>query len=187
MTKVFISGSIKIKNIDSNIIKRLDNIIESKYSILVGDASGIDSSIQKYLKEKAVHNVTVYCTGNRARNNFGNWSTHNVLSSHRKGTREYFTAKDVEMAKACDYGFMIWDTQSAGTLSNTIELLKLNKKSLVYINKEKIFMTVKDPSNFISLISTMSETAIQAIEKKIKLSKTVELLNNQQTELFNVA
>lgn len=187
MTRVFISGSIKIKNIDSNIAKRLDNIIESEYTVLVGDASGVDSSIQEYLKEKSVTNVTVYCTGNRARNNLGNWPTHNVTSSHKKGTREYFTAKDVEMAKACDYGFMIWDTQSAGTLSNTIELLKRSKKSLVYINKQKSFMTIKDVSNFSNLISTMSETAVQAIEKKIKLSKTIELLNNQQAELFNVA
>lgn len=187
MTKVFISGSIKIKNIDSNIIKRLDNIIEKKYSILVGDASGVDSSIQQYLKKKSVTTVTVYCTGNKARNNIGNWPTHNVVSSYSKGTRAYFTAKDVEMAKACDFGFMIWDTRSTGTLSNTIELLKRNKKSLVYINKNREFLTVKDTSNLNNLIATMTETALNAVEKKIKLSKTIELLNHNQTDLFNVA
>ena len=187
MTKVFISGSIKIKSIDSNVINRLNNIIESQYAILVGDAGGVDSSIQKYLKENHVGNVTVYCTGNKARNNFGNWPTKNIQTTHTKGTRAYFTAKDKEMAKDCDYGFMVWDTRSAGTLSNTLELLRSNKKSLVYINKNEVFITVKDVSNLNNLISTMSDTAIEAIEKKLNLSRNIEQLNYHQSDLFNVA
>ena len=47
MHKVFISGSMKIKNLDNNVLKRLNNIIDSNYQIIVGDANGVDSSIQE--------------------------------------------------------------------------------------------------------------------------------------------
>ena len=46
------------------------------------------------------------------------------------------------MAEAADYGLMIWDAKSTGTLSNVIELLSRKKKSLVFVNKEKEFKVV---------------------------------------------
>ena len=50
--KVFIAGPRAINELDENINMKLDNICEKNYSILVGDADGIDSSIQKVLSEK---------------------------------------------------------------------------------------------------------------------------------------
>lgn len=44
-------------------------------------------------------------------------------------------AKDIKMAKVADYGLMLWDLQSAGTLRNIIELLRQNKYSAVSVNK----------------------------------------------------
>ena len=52
MNKIFISGSINIKNINPNVIDRINNMIASNFSILVGDAKGSDSSIQNILKDK---------------------------------------------------------------------------------------------------------------------------------------
>jgi hypothetical protein len=118
---------MRIKKLDQNITDRINNIINSQYEVIVGDASGVDSSIQNYLKNQSFESVKVYCTGDRARNNLGNWETRNIYSNAKSGTRAFFTAKDLEMAKDCDYGFMIWDTKSTGTLSNAIGLLK--KKS----------------------------------------------------------
>jgi len=43
------------------------------------------------------------------------------------------------MADVADYGLMIWDAKSTGTLSNVIELLKRKKKAVVFVNKEKTF------------------------------------------------
>jgi hypothetical protein len=40
-------------------------------------------------------------------------------------------AKDLHMAREADYGFMIWDGQSSGTLSNILELLEMGNKVLV--------------------------------------------------------
>jgi len=49
MKNVFVSGSINIKKLDSKVIERLKNIISSNLRVIVGDANGVDSSIQEYL------------------------------------------------------------------------------------------------------------------------------------------
>jgi hypothetical protein len=184
MTKVFISGSMRIKNLDRNVTERLDNIINSNYEVIVGDANGVDSSIQNYLYEKHLGYVTIYCTGNKARNNIGNWKTHNVVCSSRPGTREFYTAKDLEMAENCDYGFMIWDTNSIGTLKNTFELLARNKKSLVYINKVKEFLKIKTIKDLEKLMTYMSEESFKKADEKLNLNKKVEGLKYTNSDLF---
>ncbi|MCK5538344.1 MAG: hypothetical protein KAI79_16070 [Bacteroidales bacterium] len=184
MHKVFISGSMKIKNLDDNILHRINNIVDSDYQVIVGDANGVDSSIQKYLQFKKSESVIVYCSGERPRNNIGHWITTKIKTDATRGTRAFFTAKDVQMAEDCDYGFMIWDTKSTGTLSNTIELLQRNKKSLVYINKVKEFLKIKDILDLEKLISYMSETAFIKADKKLRLKDKIESFKNQQNSLF---
>jgi hypothetical protein len=72
MTKVFISGSMRIKRLDKNVLDRINNILEKHYGVIVGDADGVDSSVQDYLKQKGAKSVLVYCTGSCPRNNLGN-------------------------------------------------------------------------------------------------------------------
>lgn len=184
MHKVFISGSMRIKNLDSNVLSRIDNILKSDFQVIVGDADGVDSSIQKYLFSKESKLVSVYCSGNNPRNNIGGWEKKVVETNSPLGTRAFFTAKDIEMAKDCDYGLMVWDTKSTGTLKNTVELLKRNKFSLVYINKEKKFLKIKDYKDLEVLFSYMSENSFIKAEKKLGLISLVEFLKNSQEELF---
>ena len=47
--KVFIAGPIAVKQLDSNIIQRLDSIIRNNCTVLVGDANGVDKLVQQYL------------------------------------------------------------------------------------------------------------------------------------------
>jgi phenylacetate-coenzyme A ligase PaaK-like adenylate-forming protein len=47
------------------------------------------------------------------------------------------------MAKSADYGFMIWNGKSRGTLYNMVNLVKFNKKVLVYLIPEKHFYTIR--------------------------------------------
>lgn len=184
MHKVFISGSMRIKNINHDVLRRIDNIIDSGFQVLVGDADGVDTSIQSYLVTKEVKSVLVYCTGDQPRNNVGNWNTQNIQTTFSPGTRAYFTAKDLEMADDCDYGLMIWDAKSTGTLSNAIELLKRHKSSLVFVNKEKTFIKVKTVTDLESLISYMSESAISKADKKIRLHSFIQKFKNEQGSLF---
>jgi len=88
------------------------------------------------------------------------------------------------MAEDCDYGLMIWDTKSTGTLSNTIELLRRKKLSLVYINKLKEFLKVKEVSDLEKLTSYMSESAFIKADKKLKLRNKIDSFKNEQNSLF---
>jgi hypothetical protein len=185
MTTVFISGSITISRLDPNVIDRLNNIVASKFHVIVGDAKGVDSTIQKYLGDCGVPNVLIYCSGDEPRNNFGNWSVKRVQSTASPGSREFFTAKDKSMVEDCDYGFLIWDAKSAGTLNNAIELTTKRKLALIYLNKVKTFLTIRRPSDIQDLLRFMHPLAIQKANDKIGLLKKLDELTNAHANLFN--
>lgn len=187
MHSVFISGSMRIKNLDKNVLDRIKNIIDSNYKVIVGDASGVDSSIQKFLVSKHTKSVVVYCSGETPRNNIGHWPEKKITTNSPRGTRAFFTAKDLKMADDCDYGLMIWDTKSTGTLSNAIELLKRGKKSLVYINKAKKFLIVKSGTDLEEITSYMSEIPFAKADKKLNLRTEISALKNEQCLLFKDA
>ncbi|MBW2643108.1 MAG: hypothetical protein JRC89_06990 [Deltaproteobacteria bacterium] len=49
MKNIFVSGSMRIKNINKLVLERIENIIHEQFTILVGDADGVDASIQQIL------------------------------------------------------------------------------------------------------------------------------------------
>lgn len=149
--KIFISGSGQIKKLNNIIHDRLDNIIEKKYAILIGDCYGVDTLVQQYLRDNNYKNVTVFCTGNKLpRNNVGNWKVTNVDATVPYGSREYFETKDVVMTNLCDYGFMVYNN-TLGTLNNIKRVASRNKQSVVFIISKNKFITVK-PTDNIDLI-----------------------------------
>lgn len=184
MTTVFIAGSITIKNLDQMVKDRIDNIAASKFRILVGDANGVDASIQEYLRQIGYKNATVYCSGSIPRNNIGGWPVHSVVTKAAQGTRAFFTAKDVEMAKSADFGLMIWDAKSTGTITNVIEILSRRKKSVVFINKAKSFKTIRTVEELDQLIQCMSEESKVKAHQKMKLFDKIEDLRVGQRRLF---
>lgn len=183
MTTVFIAGSMNIKNLDRKVKERLENILSSNLSVVIGDADGADTSIQQYLFEHGGSKTIVYCSGAKPRNNMGGWPVHKVKTTHAPGSRAFFTAKDVEMAETADFGLMVWDAKSTGTLSNVIELLKRKKKSVVFVNKEKAFKTIGDVSHLEDLINCMSEHARQKANQKIGLFEKIETIRHHQTQV----
>jgi hypothetical protein len=180
MTTVFIAGSMAIKRLHPLFTDRISNIVSSKLEVVVGDADGADTSIQKALLERNAAAVTVYCSGLQPRNNIGKWPVQNIFSEAEPGTRTFFTAKDLEMAKVADYGLMMWDAKSTGTLSNIIELLQGKKRCVVFVNKEKAFTTVSDIDGLNRLISVMSDTAKMKAEDKISLSAKIQSIAQEQ-------
>ena len=88
------------------------------------------------------------------------------------------------MAADCDYGLMVWDTKSTGTLSNALELVKLNKPALVYINKERRFLKIRDVADLEQLLSYMNESSRQRADKKIRLSRQITELKHVQASIF---
>lgn len=179
MTTVFIAGSISISRLHEKVQERIGKIVTSDLSVVVGDADGADTSIQRCLQDYHATKVTVYCTGETPRNNLADWPVCRVRSTAPIGTRAYFTAKDLEMARRSDYGLMIWDCKSTGTLSNVIELLKNEKKSVVFVNKSKNFATIADNADLDHLLQFMSEHARIKADEKIGLSAKISELNQK--------
>lgn len=184
MQTVFIAGSIKIKRLHPLFVERIANIVREGMPIVVGDANGADASIQAELVAQSASDVTVFCTGDKARNNLGNWPVHRVQSSSQPGTRAYFTAKDIEMAGKAEFGLMVWDAASTGTLSNVFELLSQGKKSVVFVNREAKFQNVKQSDDILDLVNFMSEGARRTADRKICLGEKVSQLAGFQSRMI---
>lgn len=180
MTTVFIAGSINIKHLDPLVQTRLMNVIAQDYQVLVGDADGADSAIQRFLHENHASHVTVYCAGDKPRNNLGEWAVNPVKTYHAKGTRAFFTAKDLAMAEVADYGLMIWDTKSTGTLNNVIELLTRKKNALVFINKDKAFHKVVTVADLDALVARMADASRLKADTKMGLNERIETLRSRE-------
>lgn len=183
MTTVFIAGSISISRLHEKVADRINKIVSSDFNVVVGDADGADTSIQECLQRHQAGKVTVYCTGESPRNNVAEWPVHRVVSKAKAGTRAYFTAKDLEMARHSDYGLMVWDCKSTGTLSNVIELLREKKKSVVFVNKNKDFVTVSDKGGLERLVAFMSDHARAKAEEKIGLTAKIANIAHEQFSL----
>lgn len=143
MKKVFISGSIALKFIPQMVYERLDNMIKGGLEILVGDALGIDLAVQEYFKKRGYFNVCVYGIYESARNMASaefNFTQVKVPLENVKKERERQFFKDEEMARACDYGLVIWDEKSSGCYKNIQNLYKFGKKYVVWDDKIKDFL-----------------------------------------------
>ena len=180
--KVFIAGSMNIKHLDPKVKERNDNIVASKFEVVVGDADGADASVQWHLFNLGKSKATVFCSGSSPRNNVGEWPVQSVETAV---SRAFLTAKDLRMAEVADFGLMIWDTKSTGTLSNVIELLVRKKKSVVFVNKAKAFKNVCTVEQ-LEEVSCMSDHAKRKADEKIKLLGRIESLKHDQaqTQMF---
>jgi hypothetical protein len=125
--KVFISGSISLKKLEEIEISYLDAIIEGKRTILIGDANGMDKAVQQYLVKQNYPSVFVYFSGEKVRNNVGNWQTKHIPNPENLTGRDCYQLKDKEMADDCDSALMFWDGKSKGTQHNMDYLEKLGK------------------------------------------------------------
>ena len=180
---VFIAGSIAISRLQPAVCERIASVVERDMAVIVGDADGADTAIQRVLADHEARSVTVYCSGDEPRNNVGGWPVENIYPDAPPGTRRWFTAKDVAMAEAADYGLMIWDSRSTGTLSNVIELLGQDKTSVVFVNKNKEFVKDADIDSLERLVDMMSATAREKAEQKMRLTERMAALRHRQGAL----
>jgi hypothetical protein len=171
MTKVFFGGSRKLSSLNRAIRQRADNIVAKGFEVLIGDANGADKAMQKYLAGKGYKNVIVFCMDGACRNNLGNWRTKIVISNRDKKDFSYFAAKDKEMSEQADYGFMLWDGGSKGTLNNIINLLQSNKYVLVYFSPSKEFFTLKSPSQLENLLRKCDPITVQRFNHSLRVTE----------------
>ncbi|MBB3999753.1 addiction module antidote protein [Aureimonas pseudogalii] len=143
MNTIFIGGSRHVSRLPIEVKKRLDNVIASHHQVIVGDANGADKAVQKHFLDAHYSNVTVFCSGDAPRNNLGSWTTHHV--DVPKGTKgfQFYAAKDREMAREADFGLMIWDGKSPGTVLNVLRLVQEGKISVLFNVPDKLAVNVK--------------------------------------------
>ena len=174
MIKIFIGGSRLVSRLNTVIHDRLNNIISQNFQIIVGDANGADKVVQQYLSGQHYRHVLVYCSGQVCRNNVGHWKTVNVAVPKNINGRHFYMAKDSEMAKSADYGLMLWDGKSAGTINNIFSLLALGKKAVLYFSPEKKFYTISAISDIETIFLKCKKDDLDKIDKKINITKLKE-------------
>lgn len=183
MNTIFIGGSRQISRLPAEIMDRLKKVMASQHCVLVGDANGADKAVQKFFAEAAYGNVTVFCTGEKFRNNLGRWPTNHVEPPKGAKGFQFYAAKDREMAARADFGLMIWDGKSPGTLLNVFRLAKAGKISVLYNAPEKKSFNIA-PSSWDSFLAHCSDDLRRDLEARATPEEWGTNRASDQNELF---
>lgn len=142
--KIFVSGSSKTQDADCGyfrkelpkpIREKLNEFMKMKYTVLVGDAPGIDRQVQDYLNSGKYPFVEVYGPGKKVRyvsNKY--WKTNPIdAPEFEEGSKEWLAKKDIAMTNAADAGLaVILDEGAKATRRNVERLVNQNKDVSVY-------------------------------------------------------
>lgn len=176
MKTVFLAGSRSLSRLNDTTRQRLDKVLAQGIFVVVGDANGADKAFQAYLAQRRYQHVAVYCSGTACRNNLGPWKAEHVPVPDEIMGREFYAQKDKKMAERADYGFMLWDGKSAGTVANIVEMLRQGKKVLVFFARESDFLTISTPADAKALLSRADKKAITEIDRKLGLTRSLREL-----------
>ncbi len=167
MAKVFVAGSRNISRLSLEVRAKLDEMMRRRSWFLVGDANGADKAFQAYLAKAQYPQVTVYHVG-KCRNNLGGWPVKTVVSPAADRGFAYYAAKDAAMAQDADCGFMLWDEKSKGTFNNIETLMRLSKKTLVYLSTQKGFYRLVTKRDFEDFLRQCEPGLIATLQKEIR-------------------
>lgn len=166
--KVFISGTSKIKLKDSEyyrkslpkeITSKIDSYMKDNNHILIGDAPGIDTEVQKYLAKKGYRNVTVYTISKDKPRSYWDdghlgWGIKNV-----EGTEQ--VDKDKAMSKDAHTGFaVILEDGAKATRNNIKRMDDMGKDVDVFqLNRDGIdfFIEKSTPDAANDIYNTLSD------------------------------
>ena len=169
MSKVFFGGSRSLSVLDPVVCARLRNLMAKGHAVLVGDANGMDKVAQSFLAAEGYRGVTVYCMEGECRNNAGNWPVESVSSGASKKDFAHFAMKDARMSLEAEYGFMVWDGESKGTLNNVLSLIEQGKSVLVYRAPTREFLHVRSTKELERLLAACPPGVVEYLNKKINL------------------
>lgn len=140
--------------------------------------------MQSYLFEQGYSKVAVFCVGGRCRNNVGAWPVENVLVESGLKGRSPYTRRDEAMAEEADFGLVLWDGNSEGSFNNVLELLKRNKKVVVYFAPRQQFVNIKTREDVRKLLQFCESGAFHGFQRSLHLRRQMaSLLIGAQTPL----
>lgn len=169
MPTVFVAGSRQLSRLPADVKNRLDTMLEKGFQILIGDANGADRAVQRYLADKSYPNVLVHCMKDHCRNNVGNWPTREVAAPLVAKGFDYYSLKDRAMAETAEYGLMLWDGKSKGTVNNVVNLSRDNKPVVVYVAPTRQFRTVKTLDDLRDLLAQGDSDSVERIVNELHL------------------
>ncbi len=166
---VFVAGSRRISRLPASVKQRIDTMIDKGFRILVGDANGVDKAVQQYLADKAYGNVVVHCMENHCRNNVGQWPSRQIAAPQGAKGFDYYSTKDSVMAAAAEYGLMLWDGKSKGTVNNIVNLSRRRRVVVVYLAPEKSFETVRSFEDVSDLLAKGDPKSVERLADELHL------------------
>ena len=184
MNTVFVGGSRQISRLPDEAKQRLQSMVSRKHRIIIGDAKGADTAVQKHLHSISYASVVVYCSGEECRNNVGRWKTRKIEAPEKVTGFRFFAIKDREMAREADFGYMIWDGESPGTLLNVLRLLRCQKKALVLnatTKETKKFESLRDWDAF---IANADAGLVDSLRSRATPEEWLETEPSKQTSFF---
>jgi hypothetical protein len=184
--KVFIAGSRRLSKLSRDVTRRLDNIIEKGLTVLVGDANGVDKAVQTYFSKKRYANLQVFCMQGSCRNNVGNWPAR-VVSAANPSRRDfaYYSTKERVMSNEADYGLMLWDGESRGTLTSIVDLVGRGKPVAVYFAPDKTFHTLRSASDLDALVDRVDPATLAQVNPQLhSISKSGAVSHRSDTALL---
>ena len=166
---VFVAGSRQISRLPTEVRSRLDTMIEKGFQILVGDANGADKAIQRYLAASSYPNVLVHCMKDHCRNNVGHWPTREIDAPRGAKGFDYYSLRDLAMAETAEYGLMLWDGKSKGTVNNVVNLSRDHKPVVVYVAPTRQFRTIKSFADLKDLLAEGDSDSVERIVSELQL------------------
>lgn len=166
MNTIFIGGSRHVSRLPPEIKKRLDNVVASGHRVIVGDANGADKAVQKHFLDRQYDKVTVFCSGGAPRNNLGPWHTHHVNAPKTAKGFQFYAAKDREMALEADFGLMIWDGKSPGTVLNVLRLALAGKIAVLFNVPDKDVVNIKSVEGWRNFITRCSDELQRDVKER---------------------
>ena len=131
---VFMSGKVQVDgeildDIPDGVKREIDKVVKSNAKIIVGDAPGADTAIQKYLDNLGYKNVKVYTADPEVRNNVGKWDVEKISAKGLNDDRDIRLQKDIAMTKAATRALAISpdDDRPDSAMSKNID--RLNEQS----------------------------------------------------------
>ncbi|MDP4027251.1 hypothetical protein Q8W71_32290 [Methylobacterium sp. NEAU 140] len=153
MPTIFVGGSRQVDHLPDAFGHRLRNIVAGGHRVVVGDAPGADTAIQRRLHEQAHGEVTVYCSGAVPRNNHGRWPTRRARVPEGARGFAFHAVKDRHMAEVAEFGLMLWDGTSPGTVLNALRLVDGGKACVMFDLSRQEIVTIRSIGRWRQLVS----------------------------------
>ncbi|RWI37032.1 MAG: hypothetical protein EOR30_25975 [Mesorhizobium sp.] len=153
MAMILIGGSCNIVDLPDALAGRIASIVAAEHGVLIGDAPGADTEVQALLVGHGYEHVGVFCAGDEPRNNLGDWAIYTVPPPQGAHGFAIQADKDREMVRRADYGLMIWNGTSPGTVLNVLRLALAEKPCVTYDVANGLVTTIRKVADWRTMLS----------------------------------